>query len=53
MTREIHYFSAELKTKIDVIPRGCFKYLCYGSTAIINMLLFRCGIDVSIPAMKV
>ena len=20
----IHYFSAEVKTKIDVIPRGCF-----------------------------
>ena len=25
MIRGIHYFSAELKTKIDVIPRGCFK----------------------------
>ena len=24
--RGIHYFSAELKTKIDVIPRGCFKF---------------------------
>ena len=23
MIRGIHYFSAELKTKIDVIPRGC------------------------------
>ena len=25
MIRGIHYFSAEVKTKIDVIPRGCFK----------------------------
>ena len=25
MIREIHYFSTELKTKIDVIPRSCFK----------------------------
>ena len=25
MIRGIHYFSTELKTKIDVIPRGCFK----------------------------
>ena len=24
MIRGIHYFSAEVKTKIDVIPRGCF-----------------------------
>ena len=24
MIRGIHYFSAKLKTKIDVIPRGCF-----------------------------
>ena len=24
MIRGIHYFSTELKTKIDVIPRGCF-----------------------------
>ena len=23
MIRGIHYFSTELKTKIDVIPRGC------------------------------
>ena len=22
----IHYFSAEVKTKIDVIPRGCFNW---------------------------
>ena len=26
MTRGIHYFSTELKTKIDVIPRSCFKF---------------------------
>ena len=26
MIRRIHYSSTELKTKIDVIPRGCFKY---------------------------
>ena len=25
MIRGIHYFSTELKTKIDVILRGCFK----------------------------
>ena len=25
MIRGIHYFSTELKTKIDVIPSGCFK----------------------------
>ena len=25
MIRGIHYFSTELKTKIDVIQRGCFK----------------------------
>ena len=24
MIRGIHYFSTELKAKIDVIPRGCF-----------------------------
>ena len=24
MIRGIHYFSTELKTGIDVIPRGCF-----------------------------
>ena len=24
MIRGIHYFITELKTKIDVIPRGCF-----------------------------
>ena len=24
MIRGIHYFSTEFKTKIDVIPRGCF-----------------------------
>ena len=30
MIRGIHYFSAELKTKIDVIPRGCFKKKIYG-----------------------
>ena len=27
MIRGIHYFSKELKTKIDVIPRGCFNRL--------------------------
>ena len=27
MIRVIHYFSTELKTKIDVIPRGCCKDL--------------------------
>ena len=27
MIRGIHYFSTELKTKIDVIPRGCFKLI--------------------------
>ena len=26
MIRGIHYFSAELKTKIDVIPRSCFTF---------------------------
>ena len=26
MIRVIHYSSAELKTKIDVIPGGCFNY---------------------------
>ena len=26
MIRGIHYFSAELKTNIDIIPRGCFKH---------------------------
>ena len=26
MIRGIHYFSTELKTKIDVIPRGCFNH---------------------------
>ena len=26
MIREIHYFSAEVKTNIDVIPRGCFNF---------------------------
>ena len=26
MIRGIHYFSTELKTKIDVIPRSCFKF---------------------------
>ena len=26
MIRGIHYFSTELKTKIDVIQRGCFNY---------------------------
>ena len=26
MIRGIHYFSAEVKTKIDVIPRGCFEH---------------------------
>ena len=25
MIRGIHYFSTEFKTKIDVIPRSCFK----------------------------
>ena len=25
----IHYFITKLKTKIDVIPRGCFKYRKY------------------------
>ena len=27
MIRGIHYFSTELKTKIDVIPRSCFKHV--------------------------
>ena len=27
MIRGIHYFSAEVKTKIDVIPRGWFKLI--------------------------
>ena len=26
MIRGIHYFSTELKTKIGVIPRGCFNH---------------------------
>ena len=26
MIRGIHYFSTEVKTKIDVIPRGCFNF---------------------------
>ena len=25
---------------------GFIEYLCYGSTAIINILLFHCGIDI-------
>ena len=27
----IHYFTTKLKTKIDVIPRGCFKWLKMGN----------------------
>ena len=27
MIRGIHYFSAEVKMKIDVIPRGCFNII--------------------------
>ena len=27
MIRGIHYFGTELKTKIDVIPRGCFNLI--------------------------
>ena len=27
MIRGIHYFSTELKTKIDVIPRGCVNFV--------------------------
>ena len=29
MIRGIHYFGTELKTKINVIPRGCFNYYHY------------------------
>ena len=25
MIRGIHYFSTELKTQVDVLPKGCFK----------------------------
>ena len=25
----IHYFITKLKTKIDVIPRGCFNYIVF------------------------
>ena len=32
MIRGIHYFSTELKTKIDVIPRGCFNMCNIGKT---------------------
>ena len=38
MIRGIHYFSTELKTKIDVIPRGCFKLIVPGR---VIMNLFR------------
>ena len=37
MIRGIHYFSTELKTKIDVIPMGCFKihsYIAQGAIAV-------------------
>ena len=34
MTGGIHYFIRKLKTKIGVIPKSRFKYLCYGSTVI-------------------
>ena len=37
MIRGIHYFSTELKTKIDVIPRSCFN----SSYDLIKSLLFR------------
>ena len=32
MIRGIHYFSAEVKTKIDVIPRGCFNIRSFTKT---------------------
>ena len=39
MIRGIHYFSAELKMKIDVIPRGCFKF--YPHTAELLLTIFH------------
>ena len=36
MIRRIHYFSAELKTKIDVIPKGCFK--AYSAVTVLGNL---------------
>ena len=34
MIRGIHYFSTELKTKIDVIPRGCF--IIYNKSTVLS-----------------
>ena len=44
MIRGIHYFSTELKTKIDVIPRGCFNLLL---TA--KRISFSCSASVADP----
>ena len=38
----IHYFSAELKTKIDVISRGCFKSDLVGGIAYHLNILLQC-----------
>ena len=38
MIRGIHYFSTELKTKIDVIPRSCFK-IFFNSYSLIEVWL--------------
>ena len=40
MIRGIHYFSAEIKTKIDIIPRGCFsnKYRLVGLSIVANVI---------------
>ena len=41
MIRGIHYFSAEVKTKIDVIPRGCFKLVTYTKSPIITRRMYE------------
>ena len=38
MIRGIHYFSTELKTKIDVIPRSCFNL--YENTGTLDLQTF-------------
>ena len=45
MIRGIHYFSTELKTKMYVIPRSCFKSRCFPLVKWVNL---QCSfIDVS------
>ena len=48
MIREIHYFSAELKTKIDVIPRGCLNFYLYFDSTEVRF----CGRDWTNLAVK-